>query len=459
MKNKNIFLLLIFSLFSQVISLHATHIRGGEVKLQLVNCNSLSITATIILYRNVSTPEDIQVGGGIVDFGDGITIVIPEGGFTKTYIGNEVERNAYTLEHTYSSLGSYNVGYVELNRNGGIINMTNSVTTPFYINSNIVLDSFLGCASSTPDFLSDPIFEFSISDIIEYSFAATSIDDNKLRYSIVTPKQGIGTIAEGFYLPDNISIDTLSGMFRWDTSKGRVLEGEYSFAVKVSQFREMDGVYYQFGYNVRDVQLILNDTNSTLSVSDDLVVSNMNRMLLESDDEVNVVISLTDGNSTENFFEVLSELSASNLVFETISNSSTESELIVTILSNDNIVRDNPYIITVRATSIYVNGQINYKDRNYVIYTKNIIEPNLITANSNRLVMKNRYVYPVPASQYIYLFNEKYDDIVSLYTLQGKLIKKENIGASKCVWVGDLSEGKYLVVTSDEIVYRVVIDN
>lgn len=459
MNKKKTLLLLLISLFGQLAHTNATHIRGGEVKLELLSCNSLTIRATIILFRDTGSPDDIQAGGGILNFGDGNEVTIPEGGFTVNYLGSEVESNVYVIEHTYSSNGSYTVGYLEMNRNDGIINIASSVTTPFFVSSNVVIDSFLGCASSTPDYLSNPVFEGSINSVIEYSFAATSTDDNKLRYYLDTPKQDRDVPVGAYYVPDNVSVDSLSGMFKWDTTNGNIMEGEYSFAVKVIQYREIGGVYYQLGYVIRDVQLILHNTSSTLDMSDNLGDNNSNRVLLERNSEMTIVLALTDENSIDNYFEVQSELSEPNLVFETFSNANTESELIVTILSDENIVRDNPYIISVRASSVYDNGQNNHKDRNYLIYTKDVVEPNLVTSISNGLLAENRYVYPVPASRYIYLTNEQYGDRVSLYTLQGKLIKKEYIEDLKSVWIGDLREGNYLLVTSDEFVYRVVIDN
>ncbi|MEQ1586956.1 MAG: gliding motility-associated C-terminal domain-containing protein, partial [Cyclobacteriaceae bacterium] len=134
----------------------ATHLRAGEITLQRVSCTGLTFRITITVYTDTGSP--IKFGDGELNFGDGsephITPSIDN--TLRPDLGPEVGTVSYTIEHTFGGPGKYTISYLEANRNAGILNMTNSVDTRFFVETQIIIDPFLGC-SNTPRLLVPPI--------------------------------------------------------------------------------------------------------------------------------------------------------------------------------------------------------------------------------------------------------------------------------------------------------------
>ena len=139
---KSIFLVL-FVLFS--FQSLATHIRAGEVIARRVDNITLTYEFTFFGYRDV---DGVLFGQGRFDFGDGeIHGDDPGESIPWTNIvnlGNGVERWEFTLTHTYQAPNNYLVSYQEDFRNDGILNITGSVNTSFYVETLIVIDPFIG---------------------------------------------------------------------------------------------------------------------------------------------------------------------------------------------------------------------------------------------------------------------------------------------------------------------------
>ncbi|MDH5368196.1 MAG: gliding motility-associated C-terminal domain-containing protein, partial [Cyclobacteriaceae bacterium] len=175
-------------LFFLSVTSYSTHIRAGEITVERVNCQSLTFRFTILGYRDTGSPENIQFGGGDFNFGDGQDpVTIPED-FASIYIDNEVERNVYVIEHTYSAAGTYIISYLEQNRNDGVLNINNSVNTSFYVETKIVIDPFLGCNNS-PILLIPPIDEGCTQVAFSHNPGAFDPDGDSLSYEFTIPKQ------------------------------------------------------------------------------------------------------------------------------------------------------------------------------------------------------------------------------------------------------------------------------
>ena len=93
----------------------------------------------------------------------------------------------YTLVHTYQAPNSYIVSYSEDNRNGGIANMENSLNTPFYTETLIIIDPFFG-VNNTPILTVPPIDEGIPGARFIHNAGAFDIDGDSLAYYLVTPK-------------------------------------------------------------------------------------------------------------------------------------------------------------------------------------------------------------------------------------------------------------------------------
>ena len=128
----------------------ATHIRAGEIRIERISCQGREFKITIIGY--VDLESIVEFGGGELDFGDGsdpiprlrdvADLVVEED------LGNLVGLVVFEIRHTYGAPGNYRITYREFNRNANIVNIENSVNTPFFIDAQINIDNFLGCNNS-----------------------------------------------------------------------------------------------------------------------------------------------------------------------------------------------------------------------------------------------------------------------------------------------------------------------
>lgn len=257
----------------------ATHIRAGEITAVRISNTSLTYEFSIIGYTD--TGSIVLFGQGDINFGDGTILNLANYGTSTPPIpvGGEVASNLFKIFHTFQAPGKYIISYIERNRNAGVKNISNSVDTPFYVETEILIDPFLGI-NNTPVFLVPPVDEAAVGAIFIHNPGAFDLDGDSLSYHLVIPKQSVGTDVTG-YLPLNhpkfypngfsmgnqakngeptFSIDEISGDLIWD-APGDL--GEYNIAFVVKEWRKVQGVYFQLGSVTRDMQIIVQETDNT----------------------------------------------------------------------------------------------------------------------------------------------------------------------------------------------------
>ncbi|MGK7397171.1 MAG: gliding motility-associated C-terminal domain-containing protein [Candidatus Cyclobacteriaceae bacterium M3_2C_046] len=266
----------VFSIFflasigALVHSAQATHIRAGEITAELINCNSFTYQITLTVYTDT---DGVEFGGGELHFGDGDTVVFSrntDAFVFKEDLGNKIEINQFTTRHNFPGAGSYTIWFFERNRNQDVLNMYNSVGTPFYVETNIIIDPLQGC-NNTPVLKIPPIDQGCSGKIFEHNPGAYDPDaGDSLSYHPVVNKQFIdlevydyrfpndpefgGTI-EGGSAPATYSIDS-EGTLTWN-SPG--MAGEYNLAFMVKEWRLNGKEWEEIGYVVRDMQVIIED--------------------------------------------------------------------------------------------------------------------------------------------------------------------------------------------------------
>ena len=303
----------------------ATHIRAGEITIERKNCQSLTFYIYVTGYVDLIGGQ-VRFGGGTLDFGDGSTPIEilrdAAGGLDSTVMilrdeedlggGNGVGITRFRIEHTYSSTGNYIISYNEPNRNGGILNMDNSINTPFYIESILRIDPFLGCNNS-PIMLIPPI-DFGCKGVAFYhNPGAFDQDGDSLGFEFVIPRKAVGTPVDNFKEVNDssfggtietgngsatLTIDNVTGDIVWN-SPG--MAGEYNIAFRVLEWRKVQGQYFFMGSVVRDMQIIVDDCDNArpeLDIPDDLCV--------EAGTNIQEVIRATDADGDPVKIEVLS---------------------------------------------------------------------------------------------------------------------------------------------------------
>ena len=259
-------------------NLFSTHIRAGEIIAKRISTTSLTYEFTIIGYTD--TGSEVEFGGGKFDFGDGNVIdILDEVALTsqKILLDNQVALNLFKITHTFQAPGRYVVNYYEQNRNNGILNMDNSVDTPFFIETEILIDPFFG-QNNTPILLIPPIDNGIMSVRYIHNPGAFDPDGDSLSYELVIPMQeNLYEVtnyrfpnAEEFYSeyakgneaglgPPTFTLDSVTGDLVWDAPG---TEGEYNFAFRVVEWRKVGDTWYKLGYVTRDMQVLIQDADN-----------------------------------------------------------------------------------------------------------------------------------------------------------------------------------------------------
>lgn len=257
----------------------ATHLRAGEIIVKRQNCTGLLFIVTIRVYVNTGSP--INFGGdGVLDFGDGESIIVPElTSIPRPDLGEGIGYVEYSTTHTFPGPGRYVVSYLEPNRNAGILNMTNSVDTRFYIETAINIDPFLGCNQSTPDLLVPPVDKACTGGAWYHNPGAFDLDGDSLSYEFITPKQARGIFVNGYRDPNSrdfydrvgipynqanenqngpptFTINPVTGTIIWDSPGA---PGEYNIAFLIKEWRKIGGIWVLIGFVTRDMQIEVED--------------------------------------------------------------------------------------------------------------------------------------------------------------------------------------------------------
>ena len=274
------FFLIHFFYFEEI---NASHIRAGEVIARRISNLTFEYEFTFIGYRDTDT--GIDFGGGDFDFGDG-TVISGDFDVLETQITANIVRAEFTLVHTYQAPNSYIVSYSEDNRNGGISNMENSLNTPFYTETLIIIDPFFG-VNNTPVLTVPPIDEGIPGARFIHNAGAFDIDGDSLAYYLVIPKMeknsevvlyrplnhpdfytNFGQGSENLTSP-TLDLDAAYGDLIWD-APGDIFNlessdcpngvsecAEYNVAFRIEEWRQIGGKWYRLGYVTRDMQIIV----------------------------------------------------------------------------------------------------------------------------------------------------------------------------------------------------------
>lgn len=321
--------------------------------------------------------------------------------------------------------------------------MSNSHNTLFYIETLLILDPFNGCHQGSVKFLNSPIFFAQKGESFRSSLAAIDPNDFKLRYAITPNKQGQGIIVDDYFLPENIKIDTISGLLVWDNPHEL---GEFNFAVIIKQFKEN----ILQGFVVRDFQVIVGIHNQDPIISvtgnNGITISLNERILILPTELLEIKIEAEDMQSDSINIKAISELliQSEDATFQ-LTGTPNNKLGSFSFLSNFDLDRDNPYIISFRATS-YLDGSSLNKDYSYAIYTRNV-EDRVIVSLEDFRKMDLPTLVPNPIQDYFMVrtVGASYG-MLKIFDLHGKLL-------NQIQWIGNtliprsklgLSNGTYI---------------
>lgn len=280
----------------------ATHNRAGEITYQHISGRTFKIIITTYTNTNPLTTQadrcDLPV-----NFGDGDSAIAPrvngpsflcntaDGQTIVTY----TKKNIYEIIHTYPGDGSYIIRMDDPNRNAGICNIPNSVDQSFYLQTELIINTWLG-PNSSPTLLNPPIDKACVGECFEHNPGAFDADGDSLYYSL-TSCYALGGPIFGYSLPPNMSansIDALKGDLVWCTPP---MICQYNIAILIKEYRRSpyDNQYYYVGSILRDMQIdVAACTNTSPKIdpiNDTCIVAgtNLNFLVTATDAQLNVV--------------------------------------------------------------------------------------------------------------------------------------------------------------------------
>lgn len=213
-------------------------------------------TIHVIIYSDRTS--NVLPGEGTLYLGDGnvITDLVNNSNAVIENLDNKIAKNIYTVTHDYSSENDlYTIGYSEFNRNPGIINMSNSATTPFYIETTFAMSTPCGI-NNTPVLSIPPIDYATAGKIFIHNPGAWDREGDSLSFELVVPEQARGIDVNDYFFPEAIQLDSLSGEIKWHVP---FITGQYNVAFKVNEWRKVaDSVVY-LSTTERDMQVIVVD--------------------------------------------------------------------------------------------------------------------------------------------------------------------------------------------------------
>jgi gliding motility-associated-like protein len=284
----------------------ATHIRAGEIIAERVSTQTLTYRITVVGYTD--TRSNVVFGPGRINFGDGreVTLNTESDIVLVEPLGNQIEKNTFVVTHTFQGPGQYTIWFKEFNRNDNTLNMDNSVDTPFYVETMIRIDPFLG-VNNSPVLTIPPVDNGGVNIRYIHNPGAYDPDGDSLAYSMDIPKQDFQRVVNNYRDPSSsefsfnredgstppfLTLDPLTGDLIWDAPG---IAGQYNVAFRIEEYRKIDGQFRLIGYVVRDMQIIIENTNNQrpeLLLPDDLCVvagTNIEEIIQGSDPDGNPI--------------------------------------------------------------------------------------------------------------------------------------------------------------------------
>ncbi len=275
-------LLVIGFLFCFAFTAKATHQRAAEITYTWLGGNAYEFTLTCYTYT--PSPAGLQRDSLLVQWGDGLEEYIPR--VVLQNLGEDYTLNVYKQIHNYSSSGTYTISMEDANRNFGVINVPNSVMVPMHIETELVINPFLGYNNSV-QLLNAPVDKGCVGKLYLHNPSAYDPDGDSLSYRLVTCKGQDGIEIPGYTLPQASQafvIDSVTGELRWDAP---LMQGEYNVAIMVEEWRH--GV--KIGSVVRDMQILISACDNDLPQ-----IQCDDQYCLVAGEQLDFVISASDPN-------------------------------------------------------------------------------------------------------------------------------------------------------------------
>jgi hypothetical protein len=256
-----------------IFSAQATHIRSADIRVESTS-NPLVFKITLTIYSNRGSSTQPGIGGNIY-FGDGRSQYIGvQPVVARPDLGDLVGVSVYTINHAYSSHGTYQISYIEGDRSAGIINMHDAGNQRYM--SYVTFNSQYMATNVLPVLTIPPLDRACRYNTFTHNPGAFDGQGDLLKYRIVTPRGDFTEIASYkspvdpvFYGNFNTGNESGTGQptFEIDESTGSItwnapdMVGEYNIAFEIAEYRIDPATeeYVLISATVRDMQIVVED--------------------------------------------------------------------------------------------------------------------------------------------------------------------------------------------------------
>ncbi len=321
----------------------ATHQRAGEITYRHLSGLTYEFTITTYTYK----PSPVDLTFIPVKWGDGSESSVHRTDSITFDIG--IRRNKYITTHTFPAPSNYTVSVEDPFRNNGVLNIPNSVGTPFYIQTTLLINPFIG-PNSSPILLNAPVDNGCVNKPFYHNPGAYDPDGDSLSYKLIKCKGLNGEDIPGYTFPEysfSYNIDQVTGDFYWDSP---LLQGEYNIAILIEEWRQ--GV--KIGSIIRDMQISISYCNNNppkiVLISDTCVVAGDTLMLnvVATDvDNDNITLTATGG--------PLNLLNSPAQFPQPVYGTNGTAQSVFSWITNCSHVKKNPYQMSFKAKD---NGNI-----------------------------------------------------------------------------------------------------
>lgn len=229
--------------------LRATHQKAAEITFTYVS----GYTYRFRLVTYTFTESEADRPELEINWGDGSGDVLSRESATLVP-GQQTQINVYIGTHTYAGPGSYYVSMEDANRNGGVVNMPNSINTPMYVETLLVISPYMSAGNNSPVLTACPVDDRGcVGRRFIHNPAAYDPDGDSLSYHLIRCRTSNGEDIAGYSFPsasDTIYVNERTGDLVWENP---VTQGEYNVAILVREWRNGRLI----GEVTRDMQIVV----------------------------------------------------------------------------------------------------------------------------------------------------------------------------------------------------------
>jgi gliding motility-associated-like protein len=258
MIRKLLYLSILILLLIAQFSTYATHNRAGEITYK--QTGPLSFQVTVITFTNTLPTSDGTLPADreylTIEWGDNTYIEVRRS--EEIPLPDGYKKNIYVAEHTYPASGTFKILVEDPNRNEGVKNIPNSISTIFSISTILIINPQIG-SNNAPIFLNPPVDQAAVGKVFIHNPSVYDPDGDSISYKLTVCTGENGEPISNYSLPESsnrpISIDSVSGDLIWDSPTEA---GAFNIAFLIEEWRY--GV--KIGQITRDMQIEVFDSEN-----------------------------------------------------------------------------------------------------------------------------------------------------------------------------------------------------